>query len=454
MSCTEKDKEIIRYDTDLFNNTSLLSISEIYDPYVVIHEGLVSQKDDTIRVVRDDETVSIIILSKPVLVAQAEKEENWGFFQFPKIFRADDGNLIVYWQMKPDSYTAYGEESYGYMMSKNEGDNWIPLDKKYFRKGARRVELNDGIVLQEVDPTPKDISLYSQFPKPINTEPIEGYSFYLESEIPNELGGVYLEYWDKARNYSDTIHARLNDPGYLRYAINGMMPIVWWGDIKELDDGSLIAGVYPTFYQNSSGNVLNTTSSFYQSNDFGHSWNLLGIIPHQKDVRGNPLLFDGSDGYCEPTYEILKNGSYICVLRTGSFSPMVKSFSNDNGRHWSEPEPFVPNGVLPRLMLLNNGVLALASGRPGLQLRFSINGEGNVWTEPIEMISFMDDKGNIDKWVSCGYPSLLRVGDNSFYMVYSNFKTKNRNGNIRKAIMFRRIEVIKNPYTNMPSQNG
>ena len=56
----------------------------------------------------------------------------------------------------------------------------------------------------------------------------------------------------------------------------------------------------------------------------------------------------------------------------------------------------------------------------------------------------MDDKGNFNIWgATCGYPSILQVNDNTFYIVYSDFKTKDESGEIRKSIMFRKIEVIK-----------
>ena len=95
------------------------------------------------------------------------------------------------------------------------------------------------------------------------------------------------------------------------------------------------------------------------------------------------------------------------------------------------------------LMTLDNGVLVLASGRPGMQLRICLDGDGKTWTEPIEMLPFMDDKGKYFEWWTCGYPSLLKNDNNSFYLVYSDFRTKNKDGDFRKAIIFRKIEVVK-----------
>ena len=86
----------------------------------------------------------------------------------------------------------------------------------------------------------------------------------------------------------------------------------------------------------------------------------------------------------------------------------------------------------------------MASGRPGLQLRFCIDGDGVNWTEPIEMLPFLDEKNNYDVWgISCGYSGLLLVDNNTFCMVYSDFTTHNAKGKLRKSIVFRKVSVIK-----------
>lgn len=133
----------------------------------------------------------------------------------------------------------------------------------------------------------------------------------------------------------------------------------------------------------------------------------------------------------------------MCVMRTGYAHPLFKTFSYDKGFHWTKPEPFTPNGVYPILKRLKNNVIVLVSGRPGLQLRFSIDGDGKVWTEPIDMMSFITAQGTYDIYSSCGYGDILLCDDGVFYLVYSDFKTKNLNGEYRKSIMFRRIEIIK-----------
>ena len=100
-------------------------------PNLEIHEGYVSQKDEIVSVRQGRKTIAKVHLGEPVLVAMAENEEGWGFFQFPNIGIADDGTIVVSWQMKEDSPLTYGKKSsrkYSPMMSKDGGKTWNPQD--------------------------------------------------------------------------------------------------------------------------------------------------------------------------------------------------------------------------------------------------------------------------------------------------------------------------------------
>ena len=442
IACTDSNDNVALIDDiAVFNDTTIINLPK-ETPSLSIHEGLISQKADTFRITRNGETIAIVRLGEPIMIAQAEEREDWGYFQFPSLYQSDNGIIIAGWSMKEDAYTAYGEKTDGFRMSRDGGKTWEKLDRDYFMKARSGVELENGDFLNYDTPISKDINDYPTFPEPVNQDPIAGYNFYFESELPLDLRGVYLEYWDRQSGKIINKHSTLKDIELLRYTIDGFMPVVWWGEIKKEKEGSLIAGVYGGFYQNTEGDVLRTGISFYRSNDIGNSWSLVGKIPYQPD--GKFYYFDGNDGFTEPTFEILNDGTYMCVMRTGSTTPMYRSFSKDEGLNWSIPEPFTPNGVKPNLLLLGNGTLILSSGRPGLQIRFCIDGDGKIWTEPVEMMPFIDNEGRYDLYgLTCGYSSILKKNDDTFYLVYSNFKIKNRNGEDRKAILFRKIEVIK-----------
>ncbi len=427
---------------DLFNDPELVSINEEVTPNLIIREGIICPKAQSIRVLRKGNPIAVINLGEPSVVVQAEEKEDWGYYQFPILYYSDKGEgIIVEWQMKADSYTAYGSDGRGRLISYDEGLTWKYLDKDYLIKDRYRVELKNGSILQVKTPASKPKTEYSNFPKALG-ETIKDYDFYYERDMPEELRGAYLEICTDGM--VKTIHASINDPGLLRFTIDGYAPIVWWGNIKELDDGSLVAGVYPNYYMNGDGTISNSTVSFYKSSDLGSTWNIIGKIPYYEIKDGryySPGFYDS--GFTEPAFEVLNDSTFFCVMRTGYNTPMYRALSTDKGINWSFASPFTPNGVMPNLLLLKNGTLVLSSGRPGVQLRFNIEGDGRYWTEPIDMLPFMND-GEYDVYASCGYTCIIPAKDNdSFYLVYSDFKTKNIYGENRKSILFRKVQIIK-----------
>jgi hypothetical protein len=173
-------------------------------------------------------------------------------------------------------------------------------------------------------------------------------------------------------------------------------------------------------------------ATFYRSSDAGHSWHIQGRIPYQPDLVADR---NGAQrmGFTEPAFEILADGTFLCIARTTDGignGPMYVSCSRDLGRTWSRPEVMADSGVLPRLLRLTNGVVALSSGRPGVQLRFCANGNGKTWTRPLELLPYASEKDA----VSCGYTALLATGPDRFLVIYSDFKHQTASGQIRKAI--------------------
>src|SRR5699024_1003805 len=94
----------------------------------------------------------------------------------------------------------------------------------------------------------------------------------------------------------------------------------------------------------------------------------------------------------------LEDGTFLCVVRTTDGfgkSPMYLATSHDEGKTWSVPEVFTGAGVLPQLLLLDNGIIALSSGRPGVQLRFALSSDPEEWTEPFEMLPWVENEATL-----------------------------------------------------------
>ncbi len=382
-----------------------------------------------------------IELAEPVIVDVAKKPEEWGFFQFPALYRNSDGAIVARWNMAEDAIRSYGKDGHAYKISTDEGKTWHDSDNPLSVRDPGTL-LPNGDRISVYTPQArvvKEISL----PAPVDSAD-ESYGrvfiYYRLNELPDFLQGVYLNRLPKGGTEQQREHAVINDVNAVRYSETGMIPIVWWGDMHVAPDSSVITGIYPAAYENKTrGKVDPSGVSFYRSTDNGHTWDILGHIPYTPDLKKDSCgLRRLALGFTEPAFEILPDGTFLCVMRTADGydnSPMYATYSRDMGVSWSHPEPFTLFGVFPRLLNLENGVVALTSGRPGVQLRFLTDGKNGHWTKALEMLPFNNET------TSCGYTGLLALGENRFLIIYSDFLYQTKTGESRKAIKVREVTV-------------
>lgn len=405
--------------------------------------GIVAYNESKYLYTNGDEKKLSVHLKEPVVVSVATKPEKWGFFQFPSIMRQDDGTLVVQWRLNIDAIEAYGAHQFGSAISKDGGLTW------------QTAEVVDQEVVKVVLPNGDKVAVLT--PKPIKTEELQlpakigrgmdtyartAYDFYKLHDLPDSRQGVFLSRLKKGETSWQPEKASLYDPQAARYTLRGLFPVLFWGDIHVASDKSLIAGIYPGFYIKEDGTVdPKSATFFYRSTDDARSWKIQGRILYEPDNTADTAA-NKRMGFTEPAFEIMEDGSYISVARTSDgigLGPMYQSRSVDMGKTWTKPEVITPSGVLPRLLRLQNGVTVLCSGRPGVQLRFSIDKDGKNWSDPFEFLPYADKS----EQVSCGYTRLLATGPDRFLVVYSDFKFENEAREIRKAIKVR--EVIVKP---------
>jgi hypothetical protein len=408
-----------------------------------IKQGVVVKGESEFQYNRNGEPLFRIKLQEPSVIAVAEKPQGWGFFQFPNIYRNADGTLVAKWNMAADDVSSYGKGGHGVAFSKDGGKTWAPDSEITDLSGG--IELTSGDHIKVYTPQALKVSELHLPPPVARNDEAYGrkFSYYKLASLPNQLQGVYLDRLKKGETEWKREHVVLNDPQAVRYTDGEYFPVVWWGDMRIAADGALVNGIYPGFAMNDKGGVDPSGVFFYRSTDEGKTWDLLSRIPYEPNLAEDP---NGDKrhalGWTEPGFEILSDGTWLCVLRTTDGlgnSPMYVTRSADQGKTWSRPEPFTRAGVLPRVLQLDNGVVVLASGRPGVQLRFSLDGEGKTWTDPFEMMPFEGE----EKAVSCGYTELLEMGPDRFLIIYSDFKYPVENNEVRKAIKVR--EVIVTP---------
>ena len=395
---------------------------------------------------RDGQAVLAIDVTEPIVIAVADKEYDWGFFQFPTIAMSKSGSIRVSWQFRYDTeenVTSPEAEIPTTKVSLDGGSTWIDSDIEINSPDPYSVLLPDGDILTADTPTALDTAGL-HLPKPV--EKREDRCYYRYSELPTALQGVEMRRWDSRTGKASRFRASLDDPGSLRFSISYYFPIKWWGNmIIDPSDNALYAVMYYSSYETADHKADKALSCLcYKSVNEGLSWTLKGKIPYVWDDTYDK---DGPSrsyyGYSEPTFAILPDGSFYCVLR--SDGPMYCTRSYDKGHTWTTPEVMAPNGVYPQLFRLANGILCLKSGRPGEQLRFSLDGYGRTWTDPLDLIDYQADYDSGKGWTfnTCGYGEVAICSDNSFYITYSDFRHKTESGTFRKAILFRKVTVNK-----------
>lgn len=156
-----------------------------------------------------------------------------------------------------------------------------------------------------------------------------------------------------------------------------------------------------------------------ESGDGGRSFHVRSVIARPQDAPW------GTHGPAEPSLVRLPDGRLLCLMRTGTYASysekggsakMLLAESLDDGITWRMrffPRP----GVRPRLLLMSNGVLACAFGRPGNNLMFSTD-YGKTWRREIRLTP-ADVR-------STGYVGLAEVEPGKLLAVYDLYNTSPR----------------------------
>lgn len=192
------------------------------------------------------------------------------------------------------------------------------------------------------------------------------------------------------------------------------------GNILPSRDGSLLTTVYGQFAGESKYSNLAV-----RSDDGGRTWRFLSVVADWRQVP------DAREGPDESNTVRLADGRLLCVYRVGSGTDYHKSYSSDEGATWTPPERM--EGVFsvePQLVRLDNGLILLSGGRPGLYLWVCSDGEGKRWERfnlashhnacrPEEALRYPDAFcAGQDSSLSTSYTGMMKVGPNEVLLSY------------------------------------
>ena len=174
--------------------------------------------------------------------------------------------------------------------------------------------------------------------------------------------------------------------------------------LAGLQDGTLLASASARFVDDSKLRTI-----ILRSADRGKTWKYVSTV-----ASGDSVDWTGPDGFAEPDLVALPDGKLLCFMRTGggaSGSPLALAESADNGLTWSNLRRIADRGVWPTAVLLENGVVAVFTGRPGNWIQFSAN-DGQDW------VGWNEFDASSTGCDCSHYNGMIQLGPNRLLAVY------------------------------------
>lgn len=321
-----------------------------------------------------------IHVGRPFLIAASSKAMGWGYYSHPVLWELPPRHLILLFNAAGDLPGSPG----GQLFSMDGGLTWSELEQgiKRSRDLWGCIRLQDGwslVYSREISKRSATSTVFRLPARYVSPEGVWGEPFYAYIDFSIPLpGGEVAPYGICAGEQTILV------PFY------GPMP----GEKKY-------------------------TVLLLESNDRGAHFLVRSVIARPEDAPW------GNHGPAEPTLVALPNGRLLCLMRTGSYASysehggsakMLIAESSDGGRIWKKrffPRP----GARPRLVLMSNGVLVCAFGRPGNNLMFSTD-YGRTWIREIRLTA-LDAR-------STGYVGLEEVAPGKLLAVYDLYNSSPR----------------------------
>ena len=337
-------------------------------------------------------------------VWQASREE---ILNFPLLVELADRQL--YLGVRRRQHGTTNEEPTYYLISTDDGDTWRPAPEGmefgnggigYFRDGSI-VRLHHNTLEADAKNWKRKEGLFHNV---------------AQQEDPT----FRMRRWDAHGEYIETID----------FKVDGMPWEVasyqCYAKILEMENGDLLTaleahvGPIGQPVKDRNGKLQHYFRNFVvfiiRSSDRGKSWKLMKVFgrDEEKSVWG-PFDKPVDEGFAEADLVALADDNVLCIMRTGSYSPLYQARSTDEGNTWGEPENTGWPGVRPRIQLLPNGVLTCAAGRGAYghpqttHVMISIDGKGEHWEYPF---AFHTGPG-------CSYTQTM-IRDGALHVVYSH----------------------------------
>jgi len=436
-----------------------------------------TNEESKTQAMRNASTVNVELQERQVLYVAPDNEvtRRWGVHGLPEMYRAEDGSIVIYDPGRMDTYdrgTGTIAEAFAFR-STNEGKSWQKADFATYGEDLRVHELSDGAQVRfRKKEDMVDLHALGVKEEGLVMTPNEGglQGIFRYGDIPLSARSFERRFRPDRDSEWEIGDARLEIPELrVRAVVKAKKGDALWPDIPprfsslhhsfiglyespsghetiaELPDGtwlSVIVNHAPT--ENNAQHF--TELHCMASQDKGKTWQKRGSICDQREL---------SRFGATPEFSIIQLGDEtVCAFRMDycSRDPHDETRlarSTDGGMTWSYPEAVAESSVTPHLVKLDNGVVALVYGRPGVHVQFSTDGcrSWNTLTSIIgktktEELTDGRDIMQAKYWDSPSYSNTRTVvtGPDRFVVVYTDFKY---GGEKRKATMVQEIVVSK-----------
>lgn len=354
--------------------------------------------------------------ANPIFVAPINHAtQEWGVYCLPSMSQDQNGRLVI--RVNGHGDNPFPDQSDDapdmYFVSEDKGRTWqassaqkeIALDPArwgyFYGNNERAVYLPDGTALTiyhsigERQAIPKDLIPIASFPS-VNRSSHLALHRYADLPAACRLQVLRREKDGKA----ETFPIQIDDPELIVAVEDGgyvdgqeepiFFPAHWsyafLSSMTRLSDGTFVAagaGQLPGITDRLCCGVY-----LYESADAIH-WKRRAAITEYYDDQ---LRF-GFDEYCEHTLAQGDNGDLLAVFRTEKCVPQDVApvcgawyaVSHDLGKTWSPVREIADSSTMPILTKLENGLIVLTYGRPGVHLLVTED-NGATWQGPFTVV--------------------------------------------------------------------
>ena len=408
----------------------------------------------------------------------------WGFFQFPDLWRGNDGALYLAVNVGADSTVGEHEPTL-FFSSKDGGRIWQTASLEDMDLTPQPIRLPDGSEVafgetrylyhvQAITPAKKTYSAKKLGLKPLSGPVLSPYKvtesvYYNYNTVPESLRRFPVA-WRRSSDAPWQKHFGTIDMPDL--VLTASARDGWWdangkfewtekgheftlpvpqdpATMLALPDGTLLwalASQNPKVMDRRCGQV-----ACLASRDRGQTWRVRGFV-----ANDTALATWGYVG--EQSLARMPDGDLLCVVRTkcsneaGDTHYLAAARSADNGFTWSTPAAIAEFSVTPHLLCLENGAVALVYGRPGVHVKTSTD-SGRTWSESVPLVGPSEKDllaMPLAEWwrirhdFSCANTSVVAAVPDRFLVAYSDFRHFDAAGLPCKAIKVQAVVVTRN----------